>query len=559
MNAKKLAKIERTLGGLKFAVILLSLFALFMVVGTFFESYYGTDFANRTVYKTWPFMLLQFGMFLCITFAAFVRLPPKKRLYGFYTIHSGLIIIGCGSFMTYYSGVDGSLVLPPNSPSREVILSDDILKMSFADEGRVVTFKLPYSGFETNVDKNYQDISLARFYPFAEKEFIWKQSKKEVASSEPVHSSKYSISNPMVTQDFTLSLHPESIDFESNVNLGPLTIHYLPSSLGKCFGENNPSKLILWDREEATCYTPESRKIAIKTTGNGRRLLVIKKGERIFSFLPDTSPWPLDKEMKLMRGAGLRVFSKSLFEKSPNLFLFGESTAYFDKDDESWNYRKFNRDEAVSLPWMGFEIVLNEHEKEKVPFYEPKNVLPIQKNNEIIKGGIKALELIVQNQTYWVTNERPIQLLINGKKVVFSLQKESITLPFEFVLTRFKMEKDPGTERAASYESFVRLFSGEENEEHHIFMNNPLKFKGFTFYQASYSQDRQGNYSSTLSVNVDPGRPFKYAGSLMLVFGSMWHYALNYRKRKKTKITPLVGSSDDDDASANKNANKPNA
>jgi hypothetical protein len=546
INAKKFAKIEKTLGGLKFAVILLSLFALFMVVGTFFESYYGTDFANRTVYKTWPFMLLQFGMFISITFAAFVRLPPKKRLYGFYTIHSGLIIIGCGSFMTYYAGVDGSLVLPPNSPSREVILSDDILKMRFADDGRVVTFKLPYPGFETDVKKNYQDITLARFYPFAEKEFIWQTAKKKVNASEPVHSSSYSISNPMVTQDFTLSLHPESIDFESNVNLGPLTIHYLPSSLGKCFGKNNASKLILWDREEASCYTPEERNIAVKTTDQGRRVLLVKKGDQLLSFLPDMSPWPLDKNMQLMRGAGLRVFSKSLFEKKPNLFLFGESTAFYDKDEEIWTYQEFAKDNAISLPWMGFEIILAEHKKEEVPTYRPKSVLPIQKNNEIIRGNVKALELIVLNESYWVTNEKPIQLLINGKKVIFSLQKESITLPFEFVLTKFKMEKDPGTQRAASYESYVRLFSGEENNEHHIFMNNPLKSSGFTFYQASYSQDRQGNYSSTLSVNVDPGRPFKYAGSLMLVLGSMWHYALNYRKRKKTKITPLIATKEDE-------------
>lgn len=191
---------------------------------------------------------------------------------------------------------------------------------------------------------------------------------------------------------------------------------------------------------------------------------------------------------------------------------------------------------------MGFEVFLDEHELTKVPSYEPRKVLPIQKNNEIIRGNMKALELIVQNESYWVTNDKPIQLLINGKKVIFSLQKESITLPFEFVLTKFNMEKDPGTQRAASYESFVRLFTGDKNSEHHIFMNNPLKHAGFTFYQASYSQDRQGNYSSTLSVNVDPGRPFKYAGSLMLVLGSMWHYALNFRKKKKTNITPLIAT-----------------
>lgn len=548
MKNISLSKIEKTLGGLKFAVILLSLFALAMVVGTFFESYYGTDFANRTVYKTWPFMLLQFGMFISITFAAFLRLPPKKRLYGFYTIHSGLIIIGSGSFMTYYAGVDGSLVLPPNSPSREVILNEDVLKIRFPDEGRLVSFKLPYTGFNTVIDETYQDIRLGRYYPFAEKEFKWLDSKQNYQSTEPLHSSTYTLTNPMVSQDFTLTLHPESIDFESNLTMGPLTVHYLPDSLAPCFGQNNASKLILWDRKSATCYTPEDKAIPIKKAESGNRFLVIKHNGQMLSFFPDVSPWPLNEDMKVQRGAELRIFSKKLFEEKPNLFLFGKSTAYYDKDEEKWIAADLNQSVPHELPWMGFELVLENHQINKVPSLIPKGVLPIQKNNEIIKGSTRALELVVQGESYWVTNDQPVQLLINGKKVVFLLQKESLKLPFEFVLTKFNMEKDPGTTRAASYESFVRLFTEKGPENHHIFMNNPLKHKGFTFYQASYSQDRQGNYSSTLSVNVDPGRPFKYAGSLMLVFGSMWHYWLNFRKRKKKNITPLVSGLEEDTA-----------
>ena len=66
---------------------------------------------------------------------------------------------------------------------------------------------------------------------------------------------------------------------------------------------------------------------------------------------------------------------------------------------------------------------------------------------------------------------------------------------------------------------------------HHGFMNSPMKHMGFTFYQASYSQDNAGNYSSTLAVNVDQGRFLKYLGSLMLVLGGIWHYNINKRKK----------------------------
>ena len=43
------------------------------------------------------------------------------------------------------------------------------------------------------------------------------------------------------------------------------------------------------------------------------------------------------------------------------------------------------------------------------------------------------------------------------------------------------MDKDPGTNNPASYESFVQLFSRDGATDHHIYMNNPLKFDGTYF------------------------------------------------------------------------------
>ena len=63
-------------------------------------------------------------------------------------------------------------------------------------------------------------------------------------------------------------------------------------------------------------------------------------------------------------------------------------------------------------------------------------------------------------------------------------------------------------------------------------MNNPLKYDGLTFYQASYFEAAKDTYGSVLSVNLDPGRPIKYLGSLLLVLGAIWHF---YLRRKKTK------------------------
>lgn len=537
---------EATLGGLKFAVILLILFSLGMIIGTFLESYYGTDFANRMVYKTPAFFLIQFMMFISIILAALRRMPPKRRLYGFYVIHTGLIMLGAGGFITWYSGVDGQIHLPPNTPSREIILDDDILKIKFDQRSTYVDYDLPYTPFARTIDEQFENIKILQFFPFAENVFKWQAPRKEYPAGGDLHSSKYFLSNEQVAEEFTLSLHPESLDFESSLSLGPLNIHYLPESISTCFTMNSPSKLVFWDQLKRGCFTPESRGLDIRKTASGKQFIVFKEGDMILTFFPEHSPWPMDETLKnVNRNSPIRLFNHALFEKDPHLFLFGRKLAYFDQDEEKWVGRDISTGgDAVELPWMGFEITMTDHRLNDVPTLVPESTLPIQQNSQLIKGTTRALQLQVQNRKFWVTNERPMKLLINGQPVAFYLTKKTLTLPFEFVLSNFKMDKDPGTNNPASYESFVKLFTADGPSDHHIYMNNPLKHSRFTFYQASYSQDpNTGAYSSTLSANYDPGRFFKYLGSLLLFLGSWAHFALNKKRIKEkltgSKMTPL--------------------
>ncbi|PIK16014.1 cytochrome c biogenesis protein ResB [Halobacteriovorax sp. JY17] len=537
---KKLEKTERFLGGLKFAVIVITLFSIFMIVGTFFESYYGTDFVNRTIYKRFPFMAVQLGIFVSVFFAMLLRLPPKKRLYGFYGIHTGLIMIGCGSFITWFSGVDGTLSLDPNTPARKVILTEDILRIIYHDDGKTVTRKLPYVALKTNIDDKYENITLEDFYPFADKELYWRSGNNPYSLNASIHSSTYILSNPNVTQEFTLSLHPEAVEFEASTRLGLLNVTYLPKNLSNCFGENNKSGYIVWNSKESTCFTPEAEKIDIRKTSEGNKFFVVKEQGKIYSFFPDFNPWPVDENLEVIKDSHLRVFSKKLFEEKPNLFLFGRSASFF--EDGKWTIHNLEKkSDIVELPWMGLELILKKHDATKFPTFRPVATMPIQSNGTLIKGQTKALKINVLGKEYWVLDDRPVTLRVNGKKVSFVLDKEILTLPFEFVLTNFKMDKDPGTNKPASYESFVKLFADSGPSDHHIFMNNPLKHAGFTFYQASYHQDPEtGAYSSTLSVNVDQGRPLKYLGSLLLVFGAIAHYLLNKKKVKKSDSADIL-------------------
>src|SRR5690554_631853 len=143
--------LDRTIGTMKFAVIIILLFALASTYGTFMESYHGREFASKLVYKSWWFMGMQFLMFASILTATLSRLPLKKRLYGFYTLHAGLLILFIGSFFTYVTGIDGMLELMPNQPNNRVLLEQDRFVVSYPD-GTIKSFPLPTSAFPSSVD-----------------------------------------------------------------------------------------------------------------------------------------------------------------------------------------------------------------------------------------------------------------------------------------------------------------------------------------------------------------------------------------------------------------------
>jgi hypothetical protein len=527
----KLQKIERFIGQVKFAVIIILAFALIQVIGTFVESYHGTDYANRLVYKAWPFMLVQFLMFLSIFYATVLRFPMKKRLAGFYVLHLGLLLLFIGSFVTYYAGLDGSITLPPNTPSRAVNVNQDVVKITYLDEDLEATYSLPYASGPKKLDVSHEKIKLLEYLPFASEQTTWEKVKNQLKLS----SAEYLIANDMTSQQFILSLEPDS-DFNSTTQMGPLNIHYMPEGMASCFKVNNHSKLLVWDAKNSVCYLPEDHDGKVETTKSGKRFLVIKIQDELLKFFPEMGPLPLDEKFEMNQQSNYRVFSKKLFEKSAHLFLFGPSIAYFNKDQASWQGDEFtDQRKKLSLPWMNFELSLINYSKVLSPRKTPAPTKPIQDNNEIIHGDIKAVKVQALDKSFWVTNTRPLGISIENKKVKIELTNEKMILPYQLNLVNFKMDTDPGTNNPASYESFISLFDGKTNQKHHIYMNNPLKYNSFTFYQASYFKTEQG-YGSVLSVNYDPGRFLKYLGSLLLVLGSIWHFGFARMRKKNNNI-----------------------
>jgi hypothetical protein len=524
-------KLEKILSNMKFAVVIIFLFSIALIFGTFMESYHGREFANRLVYKSFWFMGIQLLMFLSILTATLVRLPAKKRLYGFYTIHAGLILLFIGSFITYINGIDGIVELRPSEPTNKIQLDEDILAIR-TTSGKVIRVPLPKSAFAVDMDKNVEGFELKEYLPSSDLTVQW---NKLTENNNYEHSSKYFLYNENVSQEFILTLASLS-DFKSSTKLGPLSISYMPKALFECFKTNTDTPFILWNVFKNTCASVSSDKFITGTTKTNKKFMVHQWNGEKLKFFPNISPLPLNDDLSKRTNTPFRVFSKEIFERSPHLFLFGESLSFYKKISKKWVGREFDKiNSEVKLPWMNFKIKLIDHRTSEYPTEVPTYSKPIQDNGEIIKGNLKAAKINIFGIDHWVRNDKPLTLSDGERNMQLMIIKSEKRLPYQLTLEKFKMDTNPGTKDPASYESFVSLLDGRSKvpgKTHHIFMNNPLKYDEFTFYQSSYFPLGPDTYGSALSVNYDPGRALKYLGSLLIVIGSMWHF---YIRRKKLK------------------------
>jgi len=118
---------------------------------------------------------------------------------------------------------------------------------------------------------------------------------------------------------------------------------------------------------------------------------------------------------------------------------------------------------------------------------------------------------------------KPLKILKDGTIYFMQLRLRGSPLPFLIRLKDFKMEKHPRTEIARSYESLVEVISGGVSREVLISMNEPMRYKNFTLYQASYAIDQFGREFSTLAVVKNSGRLLPYIATFTTVAGLLIH------------------------------------
>ena len=124
----------------------------------------------------------------------------------------------------------------------------------------------------------------------------------------------------------------------------------------------------------------------------------------------------------------------------------------------------------------------------------------------------------------------PQRLKVDDKNYIVLFRKKRTYLPFELELIDFKKVMHAGTDIAKSFSSKINLIEEDISRQVLIQMNEPLRHKGYTFYQASFieSEDKQ---TSVLAVVKNYGRLFPYISSVIMCIGILIHMIMMIRKR----------------------------
>ena len=121
-----------------------------------------------------------------------------------------------------------------------------------------------------------------------------------------------------------------------------------------------------------------------------------------------------------------------------------------------------------------------------------------------------------------------------------------LKLPFYMQLNDFVLVRYPGSRSPSSFSSEVTIIDAQENVkfDQTISMNNTLTYKGYKFYQNSYSGDEK---EAILSINNDPGSTITYVGYAMLFFGLLLslfdkksRFSIIIKKIRKMPIASLI-------------------
>jgi hypothetical protein len=130
---------------------------------------------------------------------------------------------------------------------------------------------------------------------------------------------------------------------------------------------------------------------------------------------------------------------------------------------------------------------------------------------------------------------RPLSFQASGKTCQIVLRPKRFYKPFAIQLLQFRHDRYAGTDIAKNFSSRIKLTdpSKHEDRESLIFMNNPLRYRGYTFFQAGFDNN---DTTTVLQVAQNPSWLVPYISCALIVLGMLLQFGMHLVSFVKRRV-----------------------
>ena len=600
------------LASLKLAVVLLAILATTLAWATLLETKHGAAYSRWFVYESaWFFGVLAL-LGVNIFCAAASRFPWKRHHTGFVITHAGLLVLLAGAVRSFWGGVEGSILLAEGETTEQLVLgSHSQITAFWVGRPQERPFEFTFQGGPVdwtpgkilNVGEvDGVKVRVLAYYRHAIPDESWTADASGLGGPAVRFKATGQSGAPvaegwLADQQFgdAVAVGPIRLQLQQAVSDRMLDDFVQPTALG--LGEKGRLVMYFGDAVQRVSLDESvGQKVPLGSTG-----AVVE----ISGYLPNAVPDKLGNftskgEQPKNPMVDLRVYlpgqeqplRQIAFAKDPLLnldgvysrvcpvkFLFhhaavqpqiaieflqtraGKLHGRLGSAGQYTSRGELRPGDRLELPG-NFRLEIVEHipsARKKVTFAATGSTTNRKARDQGEPAALVEVTVGGQAVQVWLRRHDPAYgrttLAMPGGTLALSYESGRVPIGFTLGLIDFRREVNPGSAGNAAYSSKVRVVDSRRglDEERVISMNQPLIQGDFAIFQSSFDEAGHGRESSTFSVAYDPGRAWKYLGSLMICLGIaimffMRAYFFKHRKRASTHSSqPPVAREIDDE------------
>ena len=287
------------------------------------------------------------------------------------------------------------------------------------------------------------------------------------------------------------------------------------------------------------------KKAGIWLTHVGLILLIIGSG--LSSYLAEES------QMAIQEGSSKNYATSS---QEVELVAISESSATQEQVVSIPQSRLKASDTLIQTPELPFSFrILKVFNNSKLGMATGSNITPLATQgigSQIVVSSLSLDKQEAGNNTFsayvelfkdskslgiWLLSSglgAPQTITVGPKTYTLSIRHKRLYAPYSITLLKFKHDVYPGTNIPKNFSSHVRVNNPttHETRDFLIYMNNPLRYQGNTYYQASFGNN---DTMSVLQVVKNPGWIFPYVSCGLMFLGLLIHFMMSLIFRTRSK------------------------